>query len=59
MRKINRRVRIKPNAQIWVGMYGTATSVSDDLTFYVQIDPIAGMDGGLYFDYDELEFIDA
>jgi hypothetical protein len=39
-------------------MVGTATSVTENLIFYVQIDPVAGMDGGLYFDFDELEFLD-
>ena len=56
--KIQRRVRIRPNAKIFVGWYGTATSVTNNLVFYVCLDAQHGIEGGMYFDYDELEFID-
>lgn len=54
---ISQRVIIKPQAKIFVGCYGTATKVTDELSFYVELDPHDGIEGGLWFSDEELEFL--
>lgn len=54
--RINRRVRIKPSAVVYVGEVGTATLVTDNLYFYVTLDRDFG-EVSFYLDYDELEFL--
>lgn len=55
--KINRKVRIKPCAKIFVGIIAVATKVTDNLLFYVEFDTCEGVSGGLWFDVNELEFL--
>lgn len=54
--KINRKVKIRPSAHIFVGEIGTATVVTDNLYFYVNLER-DGFETGMYFDYKELEFL--
>jgi hypothetical protein len=55
--KINRKVKIKHSAHIFGGEIGIASLVTNNLYFYVSLER-DGFEAGLYFDYDELEFID-
>lgn len=56
--KINRRVKIKSTVQLFAGCVGTAIIVSENLTFCVNLDEMDGMSGEVWFDYNELEFLD-
>ena len=53
---INKKVKIKPCAHIFEGEIGVATMVTENLSFYVNLER-EGYTTGLWFAYEELEFL--
>lgn len=53
---INKRVRIKSRAKIYVGELGTAIDVTENLLFQVVLDR-DGFTTTMWFDFEELEFL--
>jgi hypothetical protein len=50
-----RRVRIKPNAKVFVGDIGVATMVTDNLSYLVTLSREYGS-ASIWFEHEELEF---